>query len=278
MIHLDRQIERRVREAGSSFYWAMRLLDAEKRRAMYAVYAFCREVDDIADGQDPEIKKREELSKWRREIDQVYTGKPESVIGAALQSIIPRHQPLKEDFLAVIDGMEMDAPRHFQITDRADLELYCDRVACAVGRISNAICGIPPKDGDDLAKSLGEALQLTNILRDVAEDAKRTHVYLPEELLVKNGYAGGLPILATDDPAVADTCAEISEIANHQFNAAQTMLKKIGAKKTLAPRIMMNIYKRIYEKLHNRGWERLHRDVSLTKLEKGFLILKSSLG
>ena len=192
----------------------MRLLNADKRRAMYAVYAFCREVDDIADGQDPETKKREELNKWRREIDQVYGGKPESHIGSALQSIVPRHQLQKADFLAIIDGMEMDAPQHFQITNRSDLELYCDRVACAVGRLSNAICGITPEDGDILAKSLGEALQLTNILRDVAEDAKRNHVYLPRELLVKNGYAGGeLRILAIDDPAIAGTCAEVSEIA-----------------------------------------------------------------
>lgn len=277
IIELDRQIEKRVREAGSSFYWAMRLLDAEKRRAMYAIYAFCREVDDIADGQDPETKKREDLNKWRSEIDQVYAGKPESVIGSALQSIIPRHQPQKVDFLAVIDGMEMDVPRHFQIIDRAELELYCDRVACAVGRLSNAICGIPPEHGDNLAKSLGEALQLTNILRDVAEDAKRNHVYLPEELLVKNGYAGGPPILATEDPAVARTCAEISEIANQRFNAAQIVLKKIGSKKTLAPRIMMTIYRKINDKLRDRGWDRLDHPVVLTKLDKAFLILKSSL-
>ena len=277
MIYLDREIEKKVRKAGSSFYWAMRLLDAEKRRAMYAVYAFCREVDDIADGQDPETKKREDLNKWRTEIDQVYTGKPESRIGTTLQSIVTQHQLQKTDFLAVIDGMEMDVPEHFQIIDRADLELYCDRVACAVGRLSNAICGITPEDGDVLAKTLGEALQLTNILRDVSEDAKRDHVYLPEKSLVKNGYAGGPPILVTDDPAVARTCAEISEIANQQFNSAQTVLKKIGSKKTLAPRIMMTIYKRIYDKLRDRGWDRLDQPVGLSKLEKAVLILKSSL-
>ncbi|MDG2034735.1 MAG: squalene/phytoene synthase family protein, partial [Rhodospirillales bacterium] len=102
MIYLDREIEKKVRKAGSSFYWAMRLLDAEKRRAMYAVYAFCREVDDIADGQDPETKKREDLNKWRTEIDQVYTGKPESRIGSTLLSIVTQHQLQKTDFLAVI--------------------------------------------------------------------------------------------------------------------------------------------------------------------------------
>ena len=113
--------------------------------------------------------------------------------------------------------------------------------------------------------------------RDVAEDAKRKHVYLPRELLVKNGYAGGPHILATNDPAVADTCAEISEIADQQFNAAQNVLKKIGSKKTLAPRIMMTTYKRIYDKLCDRGWDRLDNPVDLTTLEKVFLIFKSSL-
>ena len=277
MIHLDRQIEKKVREAGSSFYWAMRLLDAEKRRAMYAVYAFCREVDDIADGQDPETKKQKNLNKWREEIEQVYAGKPESGTGLVLQSIVTRHQLQKSDFLAVIDGMEMDVPEHFQIVNRADLELYCDRVACAVGRLSNAICGITPEDGDALAKSLGEALQLTNILRDVSEDAKRDHVYLPAELLLKNGYAGGSLMLFAEDPAVARTCAEISGIANQQFNTAQTVLRKIGPRKTLAPRIMMTMYKRIYDKLRDRGWDRLDQPVTLTRFEKAVLIFKSSL-
>ena len=276
-IRLNHQIEKKVREAGSSFYWAMRLLDSEKRRAMYAVYAFCREVDDIADGRDPETKKLEDLNKWRREIARVYAGKPETYIGSALQSVVPRHQLQKADFLAIIDGMEMDAPKHFQITDRSDLELYCERVACAVGRLSNAICGITPEDGDVLAKSLGEALQLTNILRDVAEDAKRDHVYLPTELLVKNGYVSVTTDFVIDDPAIARTCSELSEIAYQQFSAAQTVIRKIGSKKTLAARIMMAVYKRLYDKLLNRGWDRLEQPVSLSKLEKGLLILREAL-
>ena len=274
---LDRQIARKVRKAGSSFYWAMRLMDSDRRRAMYAVYAFCREVDDIADGQSPTTKKLEQLNQWREEIDRIYQGRPESDIGSVLLTSINAYKLGKDDFLSIIDGMEMDAPEQFQITDLDQLEIYCDRVACTVGRLSNAICGIDHSIGHPLAKSLGEALQLTHILRDIDEDAKRSHIYLPADLLIKNGYAGGSRMLEIRDPAVPLTCGKISEMANEKFQSAEVLLKEIGYRKARPPRIMMAIYRRYYEKLRDRGWYHLDRPVGLSSFEKAYLVLKSSL-
>ena len=276
MNEIERHIENKVREAGSSFYWAMRLMDAKKRHAMYAVYAFCREVDDIADGPDAEDEKRRRLNNWRAEIDRVFDAEPETQIGTVLSTLLSEFHLNKSEFRAVIDGMEMDAPEQFRVSDMDELELYCDRVACAVGRISNSIFGIDPTLGDPLAKSLGEALQLTNILRDVKEDAERYHVYLPQDLLLQHGYMGDAHAINTLDQAVPKTCEQLAALAMQQYETAQTFLSKIERNQSRAPRVMMAVYKGLFNKLLARGWNNLDRPVSLTKPEKIYLVFKAS--
>ena len=169
----------------SSFYTAMRILPPAQREAMYGVYAFCRAVDDIADDGGPVQERLAALDQWRRDIDRLYAGKGTTSLTEKLQPAIEGFGLAQADFLAVIDGMEMDVQRDMRAPDWQTLDLYCDRVASAVGRLSVQIFGLNETDGLSLAHHLGRALQLTNILRDLDEDAAMGRLYLPREALAK---------------------------------------------------------------------------------------------
>ena len=155
--------------AGSSFYLAMRILPRARREAMYAIYAFCRAVDDVADGDATRNERLAALQRWRDDIDRLYGSAPTGA--APLRAAVRQFALRREDFHAVIDGMAMDAAADIRAPDWATLDLYCDRVASAVGRLSTRIFGLDDEPGLALAHHLGRALQLTNILRDLDEDA-----------------------------------------------------------------------------------------------------------
>ena len=160
------------RASGSSFYTAMRILPRAQREAMFEIYSFCRLVDDVADSTEPHIERRLGLAEWRRHIEQLFSGRPTVELRALAQAV--RDFSLrKEDFLAVIDGMDMDAAEDIRAPDWATLDLYCDRVASAVGRLSVRVFGMDEQEGLALAHHLGRALQLTNILRDIDEEPGR---------------------------------------------------------------------------------------------------------
>ena len=204
-------VHAKVGAAKSSFFWAMRLLPKARREAMFAVYAFCREVDDIADEPAPLSQKQAGLAEWRTAIDTLYHGGvPPLVLAQALAGPISRYDLQKPDFLAVIDGMEMDAVDDPEVPSEATLDLYCDRVASAVGRLSVRIFGPWQKRADDVATSLGRALQLTNILRDLDEDARRDRVYLPRELLEAHGMAGLSAAAVLRHPGLPAVCEAIA--------------------------------------------------------------------
>ena len=244
---------------------------------MYAIYAFCREVDDIADGQDrPEVKMGF-LEKWRTEVKQLYAGNPNHLISQALAGPVKDYGLAKEDFIAVIDGMEMDAVDELRIKDMAELELYCDRVAGAVGRLSNQVFGLTGDKNSKLAKSLGDALQLTNILRDIEEDAERNHLYLPADLLTKHGISDSSIDAIATNPALVGLCLELAEIAKKRYHQADEIINSCD-KPTIRPAIIMkNIYHRLFECLELRGWERLDIPVKLSKFDKLQLAAKAWL-
>ena len=194
-------IRDKVAAAGTSFYWAMRLLPMARRDAMYAVYAFCREVDDIADDEKDPVVRQAALDQWRHEIDAIYAGTSKLPLGRILAEDAERFHFRREDFLAVIDGMQMDADADIQAPSLAELDLYCDRVASAVGQLSVRAFGDDSEAADRVAHHLGRALQLTNILRDIAEDAERGRLYLPREFLVEAG-------IASTDPAIGDPSSQ----------------------------------------------------------------------
>src|ERR1700716_3801305 len=178
--------------SGSSFYAAMRILPREQREAMFLIYSFCRQVDDIADSDGPRPKRLAALQQWREDIDALYQGHPPARV-VDYAATVKKFDLKREDFLAVIDGMEMDVPQDIRAPDLATLDLYCDRVASAVGRLSVRVFGLAEDDGILLAHHLGRALQLTNILRDIDEDAAIGRLYLPREALLHAG-------ITSDDP------------------------------------------------------------------------------
>jgi phytoene synthase len=268
-------VESVVRRSGTSFYWAMRILPEEKRRAMFAVYAFCREVDDIADDPGEVPAKLIGLGRWRDEVERLYDRAPRLPISRALLGPVQRFGLRKADFLAVIDGMEMDAADRLRIADMDELILYCDRVACAVGRLSNRVFGVDEPSGYHLARALGQALQLTNILRDLDEDARRDRLYLPEDMLSAQGVIGtedACQVLR--EPAVAAVCERIAEIARERFTEAAAILAKCNRRDTRPAMIMMEVYRRTLRRLMFRGWRRWAEPVSVSPAEKLWVALR----
>jgi phytoene synthase len=267
-------VESVVKRSGSSFSSAMRRLPTDKRNAMFAVYAFCRQIDDIADDPGEESDKLAQLEQWRIEIEGLYAGRPEHFIGLALAVPIARFGLNKQDFLAVVDGMEMDAGRSLRITDRDHLGLYCDRVACAVGRLSNRIFGIDDETGARVARALGEALQLTNILRDIGEDALRDRLYLPQDLLRAHGITEPDIGAVLAHPNLPGVCVEMVGIAQIRFDEATALLAKCDQRRMRPAIMMMEVYRRIFVGLSRRGWRDLDRPVSLSWAEKLWILLR----
>ena len=209
---LRETIRHRVEEAGTSFYWAMRLLPRDRRNGMYAIYAFCREVDDIADGDRPVEQKLAALAAWRGEIDNLFDGEARHLVARALLEPTRRFQLRKKDFLAVLAGMEMDAREDIRAPYFASLDLYCARVASAVGHLSVHVFGDAGDAAHRVADSLGRALQLTNILRDLAEDAARGRLYLPREILEQHGIRSAEPAAVLRHPALPAACRDVAAI------------------------------------------------------------------
>jgi presqualene diphosphate synthase len=249
------------RAGGSSFYLAMRLLSREKREAIFEVYSFCREVDDIADNDMPRAQRLALLSVWRQNIDALYSG----TVPAGLENLaeaIARFGLRKEDFLAVVDGVEMDAREDIRAPRLEQLELYCDRVACAVGRLCVRIFGMNDPDGKALAHHLGRALQLTNILRDIDEDAAVGRLYLPREALDLANIKSNDPHVAASSRQIAPACDFIVERAREHFAQANEIMSRCPRNVVRAPRIMGAVYRQKLEDMVSRGWSpprnRLH--------------------
>ncbi len=213
------EVERLVRNAGTSFYRGMRVLPPDRRHAMYAIYAFCRIVDDIADEDGALPEKLRGLAAWRANVAGLYRGESEGPVTRVLVAAVERFRLREEDFAAVIDGMRMDAETIIVAPDLATLDLYCDRVAAAVGRLSVRAFGDGSGEADKVAYSLGRALQLTNILRDIKEDADRGRLYLPAEYLDQAGVPHD-PAAALASSRLPVVCARLAADARRHFNEA----------------------------------------------------------
>jgi presqualene diphosphate synthase len=229
--------------SGSSFYAAMRILPAAQRDAMFEIYRFCREVDDIADSNGPRPLRIGQLGEW-------------------------------QDFLTVIDGMEMDAREDIRAPSFAMLDLYCDRVASAVGRLSVRVFGVEEDDGILLSHHLGRALQLTNILRDLDEDAGIGRLYLPREAMDQAGIATGDPLTALRSPNLSQACAPLVERARTHFVEADRVMKRCPRRAVKAPRIMAEVYRSMLEGMIVRGWSAPRERVSVSRTRLAWIILR----
>jgi phytoene synthase len=259
--------------SGSSFYAAMRILPAEQRDAMFQIYSFCRQVDDIADSDGPREVRLAEIDQWRRDIDALYAGNPparvKDYVGPVKQFGLKR-----EDFIAIIDGMEMDIPADVRAPDEKTLDLYCDRVASAVGRLSVRVFGLPENDGILLAHHLGRALQLTNILRDIDEDAGIGRLYLPREALDAAGIASSDPAIVATDPNVPKACAPLIAQAREHFTMSDEIMARNSRRAVRAPRIMSKYYHTILDRLVARGFAPPRQPVKLSKAAKMLILLR----
>jgi presqualene diphosphate synthase len=271
---LRKTIRHRVEAAGTSFYWAMRMLPRDRRDGMYAIYAFCREVDDIADGDRPVEDKLTDLAAWREEIGAVYGGQPRHVLARALHEPAQRYGLRREDFLAVIDGMEMDAREDIRAPDLATLDLYCARVASAVGHLSVHVFGDSSDAAHLVAESLGRALQLTNILRDLDEDAVRHRLYLPREILDRHGIASSDPAAVLRHPALPAVCSDVAGIAEGHFRDADRAMMGCSRRAMRPAAVMGAIYHATLSALRRSGWRAPATRVRLSKPLKLWLVFR----
>jgi len=262
--------------SGSSFYAAMRILPRAQREAMFQIYSFCRQVDDIADSDGPRPERLAALQQWRDDIDALYQGRAPARLKDYVASV-KMFGLKREDFLAIVDGMEMDVPQDIRAPDMATLDLYCDRVASAVGRLSVRVFGLPEEDGILLAHHLGRALQLTNILRDIDEDAGLGRLYLPREGLLLAGITSDDPQKVTADRALPKVCAPLGERAKLHFAKADEIMARNSRRAVRAPRIMSKYYRAILELLLARGFAAPREPVRVTKLTKLAILFRYAL-
>lgn len=244
---------------------------------MFAVYAFCREVDDIADETiRSRAERRAALNEWRGHIETLYTENVSETV-VFLAPHVARFGLNKDDFLAVIDGMAMDAEEDIRAPDLNTLDLYCDRVASAVGRLSVKVFGMEEQPGRNLAHHLGRALQTTNILRDLDEDAKAGRLYLPREYLNAAGIAGDDPAAAVANPAVDAVARMLARDSHGHYQEANIILRSGVAGKLAAPRLMGAVYSRILSELENAGWTPPRRRVRLARRHLLWIVLRHGL-
>jgi squalene synthase HpnD len=271
---LQSAIAAKVQASGTSFYSAMRLLPVERRNAMYAIYAFCREVDDIADEGGSLEAKRAGLAEWRDEIDRLYAGAPQKPIAQALLTPVKAFSLRKQDFLAVIDGMQMDAETTIVAPELATLDLYCDRVASAVGHLSVRAFGATEPEADVVAHHLGRALQLTNILRDLVEDGERGRLYLPRELLEQHGIPYADPMAVIGHPKLKKVCRDVAILALDHYSKARSAMDRCAKGPMRPAAIMGAVYRAILKRLIKADWRKPDQPVKLPKWQKLWLAFR----
>jgi squalene synthase HpnD len=239
---------------GSSFYAGMRVLPPAEREAMFAIYGFCREVDDIADDRTGDRPARGvALDAWRADLDALYAGRDPGQ-AVYLANAVERFGLARTDFEAVIDGMAMDVVRDIRWPSAAELDLYCDRVASAVGRLSVRVFGMDQAPGIALSHHLGRALQLTNILRDVDEDAAIGRVYLSREAIEGAGITVGDIAQVIGDPRIDAACRGIATQAGQHYAEANRILSARQKGHLIAPRLMEAAYGALLRRMVRKGW------------------------
>ena len=270
-------VNRVVARSGTSFLWGMKVLPLERRRAMYAIYTFCREVDDIVDKPGGIGDKKQALAAWRREIGRLYAGQPEWPATMALLRPVQLFDLPQEEFLTVIDGMEIDAAPTVQMQTLADLLEYCRKVAGAVGMLSVHAFGVPARPGPQIATALGNALQLTNILRDLKEDAASHRLYVPLDLLGRHGVPSDPLEGVFTHPDFAAACGELAGLARGYYDETERLLAEIGWRNMRPAVLMMAVYRDLLDRLEKRGWKRLDNPIRVPRSRKMWFALRYGL-
>jgi presqualene diphosphate synthase len=262
------------RASRSSFYNGMRILPRAQRNAMFEIYSFCRAVDDIADDPGPRDERSAALERWRSDLATLYGGLAAPHL-LGLAEAIRNFDLAHGDFLAVIAGMEMDVVSDIRAPDSETLDLYCDRVACAVGRLSVRVFGLERDAGLALAHHLGRALQLTNILRDLDEDASLGRLYLPREALRDAGIISTDPATVLANPMLSEACKTLVALAKVEFEQAGAIMAQCSRRAVRAPRIMAEAYRLILDQLIARGFGPPRAPVRLPRAKVLLIVLRN---
>lgn len=268
-----------VKNSGSSFLIGMMALPRARRMGMFGLYAFCRAVDDIADSDWPAEKRLTVLESWRDHVGDLFKGEATHPVMQLLAPAVLDFDIREQDFHDIIEGMVMDARETIIAPSWDALDTYCDHVASAVGRVSVRIFGESSEASREVAHHLGRALQLTNILRDLDEDAARGRLYLPREALEEAGILSGegaIDIAAVlAHPALDAACRAVARRAATHFDAADEALGKCDPKAMKPARIMRDYYEGLLHRLLQQGWAAPRARVSLGIFEKLKLLLKA---
>ena len=257
----------RAAKSGSSFYYSFMFLPPEQRQAITALYAFCREVDDVVDECHDVSLAQIKLDWWRQEVERIFTGTPTHPVGFALQDVLTRFKLPQEQLLEIIDGMAMDLSQT-RYLDFKGLQLYCYRVASVVGLLSVEIFGYENRQTLKYAHDLGVALQLTNIIRDVGEDARRGRIYLPIEDLQRFGVLAKDILEARYSDAFRELMVFQAERAEQFYEQAFAQLPA-GDRKAQRPGLVMAaIYRTLLREIAADGFQVLDRRISLTPVRK----------
>jgi len=256
--------------SGSSFYYSFMFLPPERRQAITALYAFCREVDDVVDEcRDPSIAQSK-LEWWRHEVELISAGKPQHPVSQALQDVSTRFTLPQEQLLEIIDGMEMDL-QQTRYLDFKGLQLYCYRVASVVGLLSAEIFGYTDRQTLKYAHDLGLAFQLTNIIRDVGEDARRGRIYLPIDELQRFDVPAKDILEARHSDRFLALMQFQAERAEKYYDQAFSQLPDCDRKTQRPGLVMAAIYRTLLKEIRQDGFQVLDRRTSLTPLRKVWL-------
>ena len=238
----------------SSFYWAMRAMPRARREAMFAIYGIARAVDDVADGEGTQDDKRLRLDHWAREIDAAYDAEPSEPEARALAPWLKRFRLPRGEFDHLLAGMRMDIDGPIVAPPLADLRLYCRRVAGSIGLLSLPVFGCESDADHAFAEALGEALQLTNILRDAGEDATRGRLYLPREFLTAHAVPIADASQAVAHLGFAAAWRDCADLARDDFARAERLLRQCDRRRLAPATMMMGIYRAMFEAMLAQGW------------------------
>lgn len=274
----DRIVAASVRAAGSSFYWAMRLQSPQKRAGLFAIYAFCREVDDIADGDADVPDPVRALEAWSARVEALFEGEAdETPLERSLVRAIDAFGLRRIDFLAVIEGMLMDANGPIQRPDMKTLTHYCDCVASAVGRLCIGVFGDASPPAKKLASEQGQALQLTNILRDIEEDAARGRIYVPMDILKAHRMHTVQPSALIGHPGLVAVRADLGALAQARFDAAEAEAALCDQSAIRPAMMMMDAYRQTFDSWAANDWQQPASSV-VASLKKRGLLMGKALG
>jgi 15-cis-phytoene synthase len=270
----DEYCQEKAAASGSSFYYSFLFLPGERRRAITALYAFCREVDDVVDEVSDAGVARAKLAWWRTEVANLFAGHPQHPVTRALAPFVQRGGIDAARLNEIIDGMEMDLTHH-RYPDFESLRLYCHRVAGVVGQLSASIFGYSNPATLEYAENLGIAFQLTNIIRDVGEDARRDRVYLPADELARFGVSLEDILARRTSDRFRALMAFQAQRAESFYDLALARLAPEDRAPQRAGLIMAAIYRTLLAEIRHDRFEVLDRRVGLTPLRKLWIAWKT---